>query len=70
MSINTKVYIDKDGNKRVYRYENTWAKRHKKLQNLAQQKWYYKKRGELEKVRTIELMIAVEKRREKIENEG
>ena len=65
----TKKYVDKNGNEKIYNYETKQydkkynAKRDKTLFRLQRQKSYYKKIGDLEKVRTLDLYIAIEKRR-------
>lgn len=66
-----KKYIDKNGNERIYTYETKKynkeynSKRNKKIYRLQRMKSYYKKTGQLEKVKTLELLIQIEKRREK-----
>lgn len=67
-----KKYIDKDGNERIYSYdtkkymEKYNKTRNKTIYKLQKRKYYYKKKGELEKVRTLDIMIDIEKRREKM----
>lgn len=70
-----KKYIDKNGNERIYTYEtskydkNYNKKRNKKIYNLQKRKSYYKKIGNLEKVEALELLIAIEKRKEQMNND-
>ena len=67
-----KKYIDKDGNERIYSYDTKkYMEKYNKTRNgtiykLQKRKYYYKKKGELEKVRTLDIMINIEKRREKM----
>lgn len=66
-----KKYIDKNGNERNYEYEYDYKTlRNKEIYKLQRQKWYYKKTGQTEKVKTIDLLIQIEKRRQKIQNKN
>ena len=75
MSNAKRKYIDKDGNERNYTYDYTEydkeynKNRNKNILRLQQQKSYYKRKGDFERVKTCELLINIEKRRNKIEEE-
>ena len=60
------VYVDKDGNERRYEYEYDTSKWHRnnEIVKLQKRKTYYKKKGDLEKVKTIDILIGIEKRKE------
>lgn len=60
-----KKYIDKNGNEKIYEYDSKKydKNRNKKIYNLQRMKSYYKRKGELEKVKTVEILIGLEKRR-------
>lgn len=59
-----KKYIDKNGNVKYYEYQDNYPKNHPEIVKLHKQKTYYKKKGDLERVKAIELLIQIEKRRE------
>lgn len=59
----TKVSYDYDYKEKFKKYNKKSREKHGDLIKLQQKKSYYKSIGDLEKVRTLELMIAVEKRR-------
>ena len=59
-----KKYIDKNGNVKYYEYQDNYPSKHPEISKLLKKKSYYKKKGDLEKVKAIELLIKIEKRRE------
>ena len=66
-----KKYIDKNGNEKKYEYDDSkynknQREKHHEIIKLQQKKSYYKKKGELEKVKTLDIMINIEKRKEKM----
>ena len=66
------TYVDKNGNERKYEYEydtSTWNKNNEIIK-LQKRKSYYKKKGDLERVKTLDIMIGVEKRKEKMKGES
>lgn len=60
-----KKYIDKNGNEIIYEYDSKKydKNRNKKIYNLQKMKSYYKRKGELEKVKTVEILIGLEKKK-------
>lgn len=62
----TKHYIDKNGNKKTYKYDKTYPHKNLAIYRLQKSKYYYKKKGDFEKVRTCEILIGIEKRKEKL----
>ena len=65
-----KKYIDKNGNERIYKYNDSKynkknRKEHHEIIKLQQKKSYYKEKGELDKVKALDIMINLEKRKEK-----
>ena len=66
-----KKYIDKNANERKYEYDGSkynknQREKHHEIIKLQQKKSYYKKKGELDKVKAIDIMINIEKRKEKM----
>ena len=63
------IYVDKNGNERRYEYEYDTSKYHRnnEIVKLQKRKTYYKKKGDLEKVKTLDILIGIEKRRMEIE---
>ena len=64
-------YIDKDGNERKYEYDcskynKNQREKHHEIIKLQKKKSYYKKKGELDKVEALNIMIEIEKRKEKM----
>lgn len=68
--MSVKKYIDKNGNERIYVYDSRKynQKRNHEIYKLQKRKTYYKKKGDLEKVKTLDILIGIEKRR--VEMEG
>ena len=68
-----KKYIDKDGNEKTYVYDDRKyygkynQKRNNEIYKLQKRKSYYKKKGDLERVKTLDILIGIEKRRMEIE---
>lgn len=64
-----KKYIDKDGNEKTYVYDDRKynRKRNNEIYKLQRRKSYYKKKGDLERVKTLDILIGIEKRRMEIE---
>lgn len=67
----TRKYVKKDRTVSIYNYDDKKynEKRNKEIYNLQRMKSYYKKRGNLEKMKSIELLINIAKRKEKMESE-
>ena len=64
-----KKYIDKNGNEKIYKYDDNKYNRNKEIYKLQKRKYYYQKKGELDKVKTLDILINIEKRKEKLNNE-
>ena len=62
-----KEYIKKDGTKSIYNYDDRKynKKRNKKITRLQKLKSYYKRIKNFEKVKSIDIMINIEKRKNK-----
>ena len=70
--MNVRHYTNKKGEQATYVYDYAQyykeynAKRNQKIYCLQKRKYYYKKTGQLDKVKAIEAMIAEEKRKAKL----
>ena len=60
-----KEYVKKDGTKSIYLYDSNKynSKRNKTIYNLQKQKNYYKRIGNIEKMRVCQIKIDIEKRK-------
>lgn len=62
----THTYINKNGKEKKYeyQYDNSKWHRNNEIVKLQKRKTYYKKKGDLEKVKTLDILIGIEKRKE------
>lgn len=58
-----KEYIKNNGEKSIYDQKKYDSKRNKEIWRLQRKKAYYKKKGDLEKVYTCQILINIEKRK-------
>lgn len=68
--MNKKTYSDKNGNEKIYEYDDKKynARRNKEIYRLQKLKHYYNKKGQKEKVEAIDILINLEKRKAKGDN--